>query len=69
MPEPASAQTGYEWTVVKVPQDELEQRLNELNAEWEIFTILPVLQFGRQMMGAPVPSGVDFRIVARKPKS
>lgn len=69
MPEPTSLQTGFEWTVVKVEQDELEQKLNAMNAEWEIFSIMPVLQFGRQMMGAPVPSGVDFRIVGRKPKT
>ncbi|MEX0715122.1 MAG: hypothetical protein WD066_00975 [Planctomycetaceae bacterium] len=64
-PMPPRAAT-WRWKVVAATTDELESQLNALSREWEIFAVLPELAFGAKMMGTPVPSGVQYRIVLRR---
>lgn len=59
----------YEWNVVSVEAGGLSTMLNGLEREWEIFAVAPVMQFDARVMGTPVPSGVQFTIIARRKKS
>jgi hypothetical protein len=58
----------FQWRVIKASEPELEQLLNELDDEWEIFSVTPTIHFGLKVMGAPVPSEVLYTVVGRKPK-
>jgi hypothetical protein len=57
----------YQWRVVKTSEDDLERILNELDDDWEIFCVTPTIRFGSKFMGAPVPSEVQYTVVARQP--
>jgi len=63
----ASSPPGYQWSVVTCSVDELSLRLNELEGAWEIFSVIPTIQFAGKMMGAAVPSGMQCQIVVRRP--
>lgn len=58
----------FVWRVVKASESELERLLNELDEEWEIFSVTPTIHFGSKVMGAPVPSEVLYTVIGRKPK-
>lgn len=64
-PTPPRAES-WRWKVVAATTGELESQLNALAREWEVFAVLPELAFGAKMMGTPVPSGVQYRIVLRR---
>jgi hypothetical protein len=54
---------------VKVNEDSLADTLNRLDENWEIFTVMPTINFGSKFMGAPVPSEVLYTVTARKQKT
>lgn len=56
----------YEWHVAKVKESVLEETLNRLQQEWEIYLVMPTIHFGRYFMGAPVPSEVMYTVIARR---
>jgi hypothetical protein len=56
----------YHWHVVKVTEDELADTLNELEQDWEIYSVTPTINFGSKFMGAPVPSEVLYTVIARR---
>jgi len=63
----------YDWMVIKVEsRTELETNLNSLTRTgWEIFQIIPTLAFREQkimMVTVPMPSEIQYEIVARKKK-
>jgi hypothetical protein len=58
----------YQWKVVAVADEELEAALNSLEAEWEIFSVVPTIKFGSSlMMGAPMPNAVVCNVIVRRP--
>jgi hypothetical protein len=62
----SNASPRYHWHVVKVSEDRLGDTLNNLERDWEIFTIVPTINFGSKFMGAPVPSEVLYTVIARQ---
>jgi len=66
MSESLKANTHYQWHVVKARESELEEALNRLEQDWEIFSVTPTIHFGKRVMGAPVPSEILYTIVARR---
>lgn len=57
---------SYEWRVVKIKEESLERTLNELEEQWEIFSVTPTVHFGSKFMGTPVPNEVLYTVVARR---
>jgi hypothetical protein len=62
----SNASRRYHWHVVKVNEDRLAETLNKLEQDWEIFTVMPTINFGSKFMGAPVPSEVLYTVIARQ---
>jgi hypothetical protein len=58
----------FQWRVVRTSEAELEHALNDLDDEWEIFSVLPTINFESQFMGVPVPSEVAYTLIGRKRK-
>jgi hypothetical protein len=62
-----NASVRYRWRVEKAREHALEDALNRLDGEWEIFSVTPTIHFGKKVMGAPVPSEILYTIVIRQP--
>ena len=62
------ARPSYEWHVVTVNKDELEETLNALERSWEVFAVTPTIKFGSKFMGGPVPSEVLHTVIVRRQK-
>jgi len=58
--------TSYEWRVVKVKEESLEDALNELEASWDIFSVTPTVHFGGKFMGTAIPNEVLYTVVVRR---
>lgn len=56
----------FQWRVVKISEQELENLLNQLDKEWEIYSVTPTIHFGAKVMGVPVPSEILYTVIARK---
>lgn len=69
MPPSPDARGRYQWHVERSREAELEETLNRLNEEWEIFSVTPTIHFGKKVMGAPVPSEILYTIVARRARA
>ena len=67
MSESLKANAHYQWHVLKARESELEEALNRLEQDWEIFSVTPTIHFGKKVMGAPVPSEIFYTILARRP--
>ncbi len=67
MSESAQAGGRHEWHVERANEDALEQTLNRLDADWEVFSVTPTIRFGKKVMGAPVPTEICYTVVVRRP--
>jgi len=67
MPESFGQSARYHWHVENSNEHELEETLNRLEEDWEIFSVTPTIHFDKKVMGAPVPSEILYTIVARRP--
>ena len=56
----------FQWHVIKTSEQELEDLLNQLDKEWEIYSVTPTIHFGVKVMGAPVPSEILYTVILRK---
>ena len=60
----------YEWDVVSASRAELKGKLQELERNWEIFNIIPTLDFEQKRVltqSVSLPSEIKYDIVVRKP--
>jgi hypothetical protein len=66
MPDSSEASGRHQWHVARSGESELEETLNRLDGDWEIFSVTPTIHFGKKVMGAPVPSEILYTIIVRR---